>query len=108
MDDISFGNVAPLKPEEVVHMIPDFVIAAVNKLLQEHWDGNQAIIKQDDIMAIISSNDENDERPSKQEIYDRHWLDFEKIYREAGWNVLYDRPAIDENFKPYFKFTKNL
>lgn len=98
--------VKPISPKEVTLKIHDFIIEAVNKLIQEKWDGKEAVILQDEIMDIVSSNDEDDIRPSRDEIYDRNWLDFEDIYRKAGWNVLYDKPAYCENYKAYFKFTK--
>lgn len=100
--------VKPITPDEVKHIIPDFIIEVVNKLIQEKWDGHEAIIKQDEIMDIISSDDEDDDKPSRQKIYDKGWLDFEPLYREAGWNVEYDKPGYCENYDAYFKFTKTI
>ena len=100
--------IKPITPDEIKLVIPDFIIEAVNKLIQEKWDGHEAIIKQDEIMNIVSSNDEDDDKPSRQKIYDKHWLDFEPLYREAGWNVEYDKPAYCEHYDAYFKFTKKL
>lgn len=100
--------VKPITPDEVKHVIPDFIIEVVNKLIQEKWDGHEAIIKQDEIMDIVSSDDEDDDKPSRQKIYDQGWLDFEPLYREVGWNVEYDKSAYYENYDAYFKFTKKL
>ena len=33
--------VKPISPNEVKHVIPDLIIEAVNKLIQEKWDGNR-------------------------------------------------------------------
>ncbi len=98
--------IKPIRPEEVTYNIPDFVIKAVNFLIQEKWNGEEAIIKQDEIMGLISSNDPDDDKPSRREIYDRHWLDFEDLYREAGWFVMFDKPAYNENYDAYFQFKK--
>ena len=29
---------------------------------------------------------------TKTDIFRRHWLDIEDIYRDAGWQVTYDKP----------------
>lgn len=57
-------------------------------------------------MDIISSDDEEDPRPSRQFIFDKHWLDIEDTYRKAGWNVEYDKPGYCENYDAYFVFSK--
>ena len=98
--------IKPIRPEEITHNIPDFVIEAVNKLIKKNWNGREAIIKQDEIMALISSNDPNDDKPSRREIYEHNWLDFENLYREAGWVVMYDKPGYNERYDAYFQFRK--
>ena len=57
------NKVKPISPKEVTHMIPDFIFEAVNKLINEKWNGESATILQDEIMEIVSSDDEDDERP---------------------------------------------
>ena len=99
-------SVQPISPSKVHHKIPDAIIEAVNKLIQQKWSGKSAVIKQEEILAIVSSEDPNDARPSVQTIFDRHYLDFEPLYRDAGWNVEYHKPDYTESFKPYFVFTK--
>ena len=98
--------VEPISPSDVKKIIPDFVIEAVNQLIMENWDGHEAIILQDDIMDIVSSNDADDGKPSRREIFDKGWLDFEPLYREKGWNVEYDKPAYYEFYEPRFIFKK--
>lgn len=98
--------IKPIKPQEVIHTIPDFIIEAVNGLIQKKWDGEEAIIKQDEIMELVTSDDSDDDKPSHEEVYKRHWLDFEPLYEEVGWNVEYDKPGFNEFYKPYFRFTK--
>lgn len=98
--------VEPISPNDVKKVIPDFVIEAVNQLIKEKWDGKMAIILQDDIMDIISSDDPEDDKPSRQKVFDKGWLDFENLYREKGWNVEYDKPGYNEFYKACFIFKK--
>ena len=98
--------IEPISPKEVTHVIPDFIIEAVNKLIKEKWNGEEAVIYQDDIMDIVSSNNDDDPRPSRNTVYNNHWLDFEDLYRAKGWTVEYDKPAYCENYKAHFIFTK--
>ena len=97
------NKVNPISPKEVTHAIPDFVIEAVNDLIKKKWDGKKAVIYQDEILDIISGDDN---KPSRKTIFDNNWLDFEDLYREQGWKVEYDKPEYYENYKAYFKFTK--
>lgn len=98
--------IKPITPDEVKHIIPDFIIEAVNKLIKEKWNGSEAIIEQNEIMDIVSSDSEWDDRPSRMTVYNNKWLDIEDIYRDAGWNVEYDKPGYCETYNAYFKFTK--
>lgn len=74
--------VEPISPSDVKKFIPDFIIETVNKLIVEKWDGDKAIILQDDIMDIVSSNDTDIDKPSRREVFDKGWLDFEPLYRK--------------------------
>ena len=105
-------EIKPITPDEVEkerrNNIPDFVIEAVNKLLKKKWDGKEAIIKQDEIIAEMKpcwTSMENGVR-FRPKVFSNHWLDFEDIYRDNGWNVEYDKPAYCESYDAYFKFTK--
>lgn len=98
--------VKPITPQEVTREIPDFVINTVNNLIQQKWDGREAVIKQNEIMVIISSNDADDPRPTRKEVYDHNWLDFEKLYEKVGWECKYFKPPYYESWDPYFKFKK--
>lgn len=98
--------IKPITPDEIKHEIPDFIIEAVNTLLKKKWDGKKAIIEQNDILAIVSNNDEDSDKPSRQTIFENNWLDFEDLYRKVGWKVEYDKPAYNESYDAYFKFTK--
>lgn len=88
----------PIGPDDVQKSIPDFVIEAVNELINEkHKDGGFNIL-QSLIKDRIMSKTEQD--------FDWAWMDFEPIYRNAGWNVSYDKPAYCETYEAYFTFSK--
>lgn len=91
-------KVKPITPDEVVHEIPDVIIEVVNDLIREKWNGQKSHILQEEILERLSI--------PRDEIFDKHWLDFEHIYREAGWHVIYDKPGWNENYKAFFDFTK--
>lgn len=97
----------PITPKEVEENwysrpIPDEVYQAVNELIEEKWQGNGYVkIDQDEIIARILQK-----LPStlRSEVFEKHWLDFERVYEEAGWNVEYDKPAYYESYNAFFKF----
>ena len=91
-------KVKPITPDEVAHEIPDVIIEVVNTLIKEKWNGQKAHILQDEILLRLSI--------PRDEVFEKHWLDFEPIYREAGWHVIYDKPGFNENYKAFFDFTK--
>ena len=96
--------IEPIRPSDVKKIIPDFVIEAVNQLIKEKWDGYKAVILQDEIMDVISSDDPDNDKPSRREVFDKGWLDFETLYREKGWNVEYDKPGYNEFYNAKFIF----
>ena len=96
--------VEPISPSDVKKFIPDFIVETVNKLIVEKWDGDKAIILQDDIMDIVSSNDPDIDKPSRQEVFDKGWLDFETKKKKKGWDVEYDKPGYNEFYKARFIF----
>jgi hypothetical protein len=91
----------PLSPKEVLNKhvtsIPSFVIDAVNELLIKKVKCNGSIcIYQEDIKAeVLKYSDE----------FNIRWLDFEPLYREVGWDVVYRKGAWnDPNDNSYFDF----
>ena len=93
--------VEPIRPCDVKHEIPDFIIEAVNKLIQEKWDGYEATVKQSEILSAINLKEH---KTTSKEIFDRGWMDIEDIYRKRGWDVTYESPDYTESFPPYFTF----
>lgn len=100
-------KVQPISPKDVKREIPDFIFEAVNQLIQQKWDGEKANVLQDEILDLVSSDDDDDSRPRRSVIFDNHWLDIEDDYRKAGWHVEYDQPAHCENYDAFFTFSIN-
>ena len=98
--------VNPIEPSEVQLKIPDQIIQTVNGLIQKNWTGKSAHIYLRDILDVVSSEDPSHPRPSRDTIFDRHYLDIEDIYRGVGWRVEYMTPTYDESWEPYFIFSK--
>ena len=106
-------EVKPITPQEAEearkNAVPSFVIEAVNKLLKKKWDGQKAIITQEEIINEMKPNSSLglvNYISFRRQVFANHWLDFEKIYEESGWKVEYDKPSYSESYKAYFKFTK--
>lgn len=104
----------PISPNEVpeVHAasIPDEVIEAFNELICENWSPTtkQASFTQKSVMSrILDKFDlKIGERSAKStELYAKHQLDVEHLFRAEGWKVSYDKPAYNETYDASFKFS---
>lgn len=82
-------------------VMPAAVINAVNELLTEHYESYSINLLKDDIIDRII---ELDPKLDRQIIIDKNYLDFENIFREAGWNVEYNSPDYTESFPQSFTF----
>ena len=96
--------VEPISPCDLKLFIPDFIITAVNQLISEKWDGEEAFIKQNEILNIVCTSEKDDGKPTREEVFKRHWLDIEDTYRNAGWYVDYSKPGYNESYEAYFVF----
>lgn len=99
------SKVKPITPREArakkVEAIPDAVYEAVNELLTENMnDSGYVTITQKEIKALACKR-----MGINSTQFKTSWLDFEDAYRKAGWKVEYDKPAMDENYDPFFKFS---
>ena len=100
------NKVKPISPDELVEKkkeeFPNIVISVVNDLIAKKWDGDEAKIYQNTIVSLIVAKSSY----TRDEIFDKHLLDFEDLYREEGWDVIYDKPGYCESYEPYFVFKK--
>jgi hypothetical protein len=97
-------SVQPISPGQVrAAPKPYEVIQVFNELIQKHWDGDRAVVKQDDAVGMIMERMDI----SHSEMIEARYLDVEEVYREAGWKVHYDKPGYNENPYPRtFTFRK--
>jgi len=100
-------SIKPITPKEATEEIeknfPNFVIEGINNAINKHYFGKASFtIKQkviaDEIMAVAP------EGVTREKLFEKHWMDFEKIYEKFGWNIKYDRPGYDENYDAFFEF----
>lgn len=98
-------EVKPISPSEIIEnldkIIPPVVIEAVNNLLSKWFRGGQLIIMQVDIVNEIKRLDNT---ITNKEIFDNKWLNFEVLYKQNGWSVIYDKPGYNENYAERFIF----
>jgi len=97
------GEVRPITPkdvaEEKLRKIPDVVIEVVNQLLKENIRDGSATISEEDIVDRLV-----EKGVDPNEIYKCGWLDFEPIYRNAGWKVTCrENQARTKNIIIYFE-----
>ena len=101
----------PIKPTDVAELkrkvvIPEKVFDAFNELIAKYWNGSYAEFSQGEVVRLILKKFSRSKTVTESSIYSNHWLDVEPIYREAGWKVVYDRPAYNESYAPTFEFSK--
>ncbi len=96
------GMTNPIKPHEVEVTKPDEAIEVFNSLIRGSWDGRQAKVDQKTAATLIA---EKMGMP-REEVFARKYLDIEGVFRDAGWEVTYEKPALNEDsFPPFFVFT---
>ena len=88
------------KEEKVIH---PGIFEIVNEMLAEQYDGGKygVTLMQPEIIKRFLEKYPDIERET---IFEKNWLDFEKIYKKRGWKVEYDKPAYCETYDPSFKF----
>lgn len=94
--------VKPIRPDEVRKTVPAHVIEAFNDLITRQWDGDEAVIYQDDAVSEIVKR----MCIQRTEVFEMGYLNVEPIYRAAGWDVTYDKPGYSESGRAYFTFRK--
>ena len=84
--------------------IPPTVIEVFNELIVEYLDGfGRARIEQ----MVAANRVAARLGMTRREVYDRHWLDVEPVFEEAGWKVrYYKQPYFEVNDDSFFLFEK--
>jgi len=98
----------PLRPQDIgpiaAARIPDFVIEAVNELLVKHSASPTITLLLHEVTDAAMARAPID--VTRDQLFDEHWLDFEPIYRDAGWRVTFDKPAYNETYESRFVFRR--
>jgi hypothetical protein len=96
----------PIKPTEVQNQkdvnIPEEVFNIFNDLITLHWNGISASVPQSEIIARLTV----DYDISRQEVFNRGYLEIEFAYRRVGWKVRYEKPDPNDSWGAYFVFSK--
>lgn len=100
-------TVKPITPQSLKTggNVPDVVIETVNEMLTKEYartSSHHITLSQDDIVKLICQKTGVD----RHMIFDEGWLNFEDIFRAAGWCVSYDKPAYNESYAATFNFKK--
>ena len=98
--------IKPITPKEVVshkveQVLPEQVLKAFNDLIAQSYCDGESIVYQDEVVARL-----NADGYANDEISKKHMLDVEDVYREAGWNVEYDKPAYNESGRAKYSFRR--
>lgn len=103
-------DIKPITPEEAlkdrINTIHPDIIKIINSFIKERYSSEKIIVKIE-VPEIIEKFLEINPSSDKQEIINKHWLDFESVYEAVGWKVKYDKPGFNEtNFPSFFEFSK--
>jgi hypothetical protein len=104
--------IKPITPEEAaiankdyqIGRIPNFVVAAVNRLLTQNYNKTYITLLQKEILHAIAEEVQDFSEEFREQLFANKWLDFEPYFREHGWVVEYDRPGYNESYEPCFTF----
>ena len=95
----------PITPNELTEMqrklMPEEVIKAWNEMIAEAYDGTSADILLGDARTRIRNVCGVYQIPYKE-----NYLNIEDIYREAGWNVEFNKPDYTESYESFYEFSK--
>lgn len=108
--------IQPIRPEQVPQIrrarLLDEVVAAFNELIARNIHRRQVTILQKEVVALIISKLQ--QRPDwsgksaaqiEAELFRSNMLDVEDTFREAGWQVVYDKPGYNESYDAFFTFS---
>ncbi len=100
--------VEAITPDEVLKNRPKYIhpdiIRIVNEILSQKFIGigSEVSIKRKTIEIAFLSRNPDFER---SKLYDDKHMDFEDVFRKAGWKVSYHSPCRDESFEEHYNFS---
>lgn len=100
--------VEPIKPSEIIQIIPEWVIKGANECIQAHYHEltGESHFTQDELISYVSkyAPDYGENTNIRSMLFKNNWLDIEPTYRRVGWIVIYDKPAYNESYPANFTF----
>lgn len=98
-------SVKPLTPDEArkALVLPDDVIIVVNEFLAQRYRGGTCIIKREEVMSALNTR----MGLTRTEIFERHYLDFEPLFEDYGWDIQYDAPAYNETYEAFWRCSRS-
>lgn len=108
------SDIKPFSPDEAkankVHTLPVQLIQAINELLSEKYtDGGTIRITLKDLKArcrrVFGQDGMSSNADPISSWPDSVW-DFEPVYRQQGWSVMYDKPAYNESYDGFYAFKR--
>ena len=97
--------ITPEKADELVKLakqLPVEVLETFNELIVHNMRGGGAKVLQNEAVRAIC----NRMKIRQDDVYDRGYLEVDAAFKEAGWKVVYDKPAMDEDYDASFTFSK--
>jgi hypothetical protein len=82
--------------------IPKEIIKIFNDLILKDFSHNQATVRQEAVIKRIIEVLGG----KREDIFEKHWLDIEPLFEEAGWTVTYDNPGYCEDYEASWLFEK--
>jgi len=97
----------PITPDQVPAarqaVLPDRVIVVFNALIVKAWDGQRAMVYQEEaVEAILGAGIVR----TREEVFEQGLLNVEPVYQAAGWHVAFDKPGWNESYPAYFVFAR--
>jgi hypothetical protein len=89
-------------PAQKLMHIPPEVIDVFNEFIVMNWNGTSSSFLQKWVLAKVSEVLGLDEKS----ILDKHYLDVKIVFEERGWKVLLDQPGWDEEYEPWYRFSR--
>jgi hypothetical protein len=98
-------TVKPIRPDEITEKkeqsFPDAVLESFNEIIVQNYYQGQASFKLGDVVKIMLSKGLR-----RKDIFDKHYLDVESVYRAQGWKVEFDSPGYNETYPATYTFKK--
>ena len=105
------NKVKPISPDDInegkLTHLPDSILEALNKLITQEFNGRIATIKQEKIVEVFMLAGANGAPLTRNDIFEKGYLNFVPLYRASGWKIDIDRPGYNESYDTVYTFEKS-